>query len=66
VAAEEYPRAEDAFLPTGCQEGKREREGGGLDCGCGERVESATGRNQYVLTVRNTFEPLYLQVTRSW
>jgi len=32
-----------------------------MDCGCGERVESATGRNQYVLTVRNTFEPLSRQ-----
>lgn len=39
---------------------------GGIDCGCGERVESATGRNQYVLTVRNTFEPLSRQVTRSY
>lgn len=29
-------------------------------------MESATGRNQYVLTVRNTFEPLSLQVTRSY
>lgn len=38
----------------------------GMDCGCGERVESATGRNQYVLTVRNTFELLSRQVTRSY